>query len=113
MSYLYFYKNNYIDKDIYNFNKIQENIMKSKVYNKYIPYNGNKLNNYYKVVDSSKNNKARKYNFNSFLFDSYPNTTPIKSYPQQLLNTKNCARKYQKCFSNDKNIIYYGLNNLK
>ena len=117
VSYLYFYKNNYIDKDIYQYNKIQESMKESKVNNHYIPFNGNKLTNHYESINYKSINKNKSKNNKStvipYHYDAYPNVIPIKPFPQQLLKTNKCSREYKLCFSNDKNIIYYGLNNLK
>lgn len=113
VSYLYFYKNNYIDTDIYQYNKIQESMMESKVNNHYIPFNGNKLTNHYESINKNNSKNNSKNTVVSYDYDAYPNVIPIKPFPQQLLKTNKCSREYQDCFSNDKNIIYYGLNNLK
>jgi hypothetical protein len=114
VSYLYFYKNNYIDRDIYYYNKIQERMQNSKINNNLIPYNGNKLTNYFQDFNIKSTNTNKKTNIVvPYQLDLYPNTGPIITQPQQLLRINNCAREYQNCFSNNKNISYYGLNNLK
>lgn len=108
--YLYFVKKNYLDKSIYNWNKIHNNLFK-ETEKEYIP--SNIFSNLNHIINISKdlhsvnnpNINVKPYNDNNII--------GITNYKRNIINRlkkpfKKC--KFNICNGYDNSIIYYGMN---